>query len=352
MTTRRSFIISPAVWRPGRHGASPHLNPRSANTFDIDSIQSVARITPDAAWPPRLSHGFWEAVSGRGFGPRFRAKTPTRARKRPPGSCLPEGLIPDLAVHPRHPTLAGRVMERWGVGIRHILFPRSTDIWRPIPPVEWISAASSPTPRLQCENDRPAFPAPRRSRPTVSPPPAFRVRLLGPAAVRLQAQRVPDSGLAITAGRGKYHPGFSEVGIASAIGPRSFAPEYGSCLLPLTLLFNPRRTILFPEPPACSGIIDLIRGHHPVGCLPAAGLSPRRISPFFLLPAATPGDFAVFYRSKPQDFLPPHWLTAATLGLGPTVFAPAPPSTMRWARDSASREVARNSNPAGPVPLR
>jgi hypothetical protein len=73
------------------------------------------------------------------------------------------------------------------VGARHALFPRLTDIWRPIPPVE---CHRLPVPRrraMPAKDDSPAFPAPRRSRPTVSPPPASWVRLLGPTPARLPA---------------------------------------------------------------------------------------------------------------------------------------------------------------------
>jgi len=80
------------------------------------------------------------------------------------------------------------------VGTRHVLFPRSTDIWRPTPPVElrWL-----PVPRRRAGHARTSsqdFPAPRRSRPTVSPPPACRVRRLSPGSGCLPASLAPTVG--------------------------------------------------------------------------------------------------------------------------------------------------------------
>lgn len=126
----------------------------------------------------------------------------------------------------------------------------------------------------------------------------------------------------------RHFPSLASPGSASrsAFGSRSFAPEDGSCLLPLTLPFLPRRTIPFPEPPACSGLIGRCRGHHLTGAFqrPASArdrrilflpsrLRHRRIVRLFLC------------RPQPRDPFPPHWLTVATIGLGPTVFAHAPP---------------------------
>ncbi len=97
-----------------------------------------------------------------------------------------------LRFFPSYLPHSGAAKERRGVGARHALFPRLTDIGRPMSPVE---CHRLPVPRrraLPAKDDSPAFPAPRRSRPTVSPPPASRVRLLGPTPARLPTLRFPD----------------------------------------------------------------------------------------------------------------------------------------------------------------
>jgi len=191
------------------------------------------------------------------------------------------------------------------VGTRHILFPRSTGIGRPIPPVEWFRL---PVPRRRADQARtisPVFPAPRRSRPTVSPPPACRVRLLGPAAVRLQ--RAPGSGLRWKTPLGAV-PSFLDFPRSASrpmFASRSFAPEDGSCLLPLTLRFHSQTDDSVSGTSRMFGPYRPGPGHHPAGCLPAAGLSPRRVDPFLALTGCDAGGLRSFLvRPKPRDSIP------------------------------------------------
>jgi len=119
------------------------------------------------------------------------------------------------------------------VGVRHALFPRLLDIWRPTSPVEccWLSVprrCAGLHERLQ------SVPAPQRSRPAVSPPLAFRVRLLSPefpapaGASSPNPARTPlrmDVSGPLAQGR---HRSFRR---------RSLALCDGSCLLPLQVTF-------------------------------------------------------------------------------------------------------------------
>jgi len=118
--------------------------------------------------------------------------------------------------------------------------PRSlspaTDIWRPASPVECGRLSVSRRcaglhGRLQ------AAPAPQRSRPSVSPPRAFRVRLLSPGFAHLPVRSAGPGSDAIENG---MHPIHSPQGRHRTVRSRSLALRHGSCLLPLELRFNSR----------------------------------------------------------------------------------------------------------------
>ena len=81
--------------------------------------------------------------------------------------------------------------EKMGLGSSPRSLSPNTGIWRPASPVEcrWLSVSRRCTglhERLHSVS------VPQRNRPTVSPPPACRVRLLSPAFAHLASVRPPD----------------------------------------------------------------------------------------------------------------------------------------------------------------
>jgi hypothetical protein len=115
----------------------------------------------------------------------------------------------------------------------------------------------------------------------------------------------------------------------------SLALRHGSCLLPLKLPFHLIRTTPFSMPPNGFGsyrVSAVITGlSNPAPSFRIAQSATARLP--FPLPVATPagcgGDWSA--RSAPPDGGPPHWLTVATHGLAPTVFAPCPETPERRA---------------------
>jgi len=181
------------------------------------------------------------------------------------------------------------------VGTRHILFPRSTGIGRPTPPVE---CRRLPVPRRRAGNAR-----------TIAclsgsaAEPADGVATTGLSGeTSWPSPRAPAD--APVSGLRMKNPlrsessflGFSEVGIPH---PRNRLPrKTGLVSYPSHCILSPRRTIPSPEPPACSGIIALPwsspRWMPSIGrSQPAIGGSP------LVPPVATPGDFTAHALSVP-----------------------------------------------------
>lgn len=105
-----------------------------------------------------------------------------------------------------------------------------------------------------------------------------------------------------------------------------------------------------PVPPAFRTLSPLPRSSPVPRRLPSGGLIPRWPDPFFSTRLRRRADSATYHRPPSRDPSPPHWLTVATSGLGPTVFAFAS-STLRTLRDSASRSVGEPAL-SGPRPHR
>jgi hypothetical protein len=171
--------------------------------------------------------------------------------------------------------------------------PRSlspaTDIWRPAPPVECRRLSVSRRcaglhGRLQ------AAPTPQRSRPSVSPPWAFRVRLLSPGFAHLPA-RPPGPG-SDAVENGCIRSTDRKVGIGPS-GPDRWPCATGLASYPSSCVSFLVRTTPFSAPPAIR-ILLRFRGHRRS---PDAFRSDRAIRgdpvPFHP-PVATPGRFSGF----------------------------------------------------------
>ncbi len=177
---------------------------------------------------------------------------------------------------------------RRGVGARHALFPRLTDIGRPMPPVE---CHRLPVPRRRARLRRTI-----RLLSGSAAEPADGVTTIGFSGETSWPDFRAPAGAPVSGPLDMTDPaeygvcppfGFSEVGIPPA---RDRLPRNtGLVSYPSRCVLHLRRTTPFPEPPAPSDLIDPARGHRLARRLPSSGLNPRWAAPFSSLPVATPG---------------------------------------------------------------
>jgi hypothetical protein len=160
------------------------------------------------------------------------------------------------------------------VGARHALFPRSTDIGRPMHPSSAIGcqfpdAAPACEGRFACVSGSAAEPADGVATT------GFSGETSWPGSPTPAGARFPDPLDGAAAGSGFAFLLFSGVGIVAEHGPRSLAPEGRVLSLTPHVAFHfPRRTIPFPEPPALSDLIGFSHGHRLARRLPPGDLNP------------------------------------------------------------------------------
>lgn len=191
------------------------------------------------------------------------------------------------------------------MGTRHILFPRSTDIGRPIPPVEWFRL---PVPRRRvcqartislCLSGSAAEPADGVATTGLSGETSW-------PGCRAPAMRSGfRTSMKHSAGSGAFLLGFSEVGIAFEFRIAIVCP--GGRVLSLT----PHVAFSFPDGRSRFRNLPFVRalstgpGHRLARRLPTAGLSPRQVDPFFALTGCDAGGLRSFLvRPKPRDSIP------------------------------------------------